>query len=85
MPVMPLKPHYYEDKTLDALMFEMEEIISGSREMARAMDNERAMVKNSIAIRKELIKVIHLSYNLRKEIVRRRQLWRKRKAEEGRA
>jgi putative lipase involved disintegration of autophagic bodies len=85
MTKVPIKPHYYEDKTLDALMFEMEEIISSSREMARAMDSEKAMVKNSIAIRKELVKVIHLAYNLRKEIVRRRQLWRKRKAEGGRA
>jgi hypothetical protein len=84
MPKMPPKPHYYEDKSIDELLAEIEEIISSSREMARDLDNDKAPVKNSVAIRKQLAKVTHLVHSLRKEVVLRREQWRKRKAEEGR-
>jgi hypothetical protein len=44
--------------------------------MARDFDRGRAVVKNSIAIRKELAKSTHLIHSLRKEIVERREKWR---------
>lgn len=76
MPQMPPKPFYYEDKSLDELLGEMEEIISSCRELARDFDNGKAVVKHSITIRKELAKMTHLCHALRKEIVERREKWR---------
>lgn len=76
MPKMPPKPHYYEDKSIDELLAEMEEVISSSREMARYFDKGRGVVKYSIKIRKELAKVTHLVHSLRKEIIERREKWR---------
>jgi hypothetical protein len=75
-PKMPPRPFYYEDKTLDDLLGEVEEIISSCREMARDFDTGKAVVKHSIAIRKQLAQCTHLFHSLRKEIVERREKWR---------
>jgi hypothetical protein len=48
------------------------------------MDRGWAMVKNSIAIRKELAKITHLVHSLRKEIIERREKWRASQGRGGR-
>lgn len=76
MPQMPPKPFYFEDKSMDDLWAEIEEIASSNRELGRAFDNGKAVVKNSIAMRKSLAQLTHLCHSLRKEIVERREKWR---------
>jgi hypothetical protein len=75
--IPPKRPHYFADKELEDLLAEIEEIISSTREWARQMDAGYAMVKNSIRIRKQLTRVSHLCHSLRKEVIERRETWRK--------
>lgn len=75
-PKMPPKPYYFEDKSMDALFEEIEDIASSCRELARDFDNGKAVVKHSITMRKELAKLTHMCHSLRKEIIERREKWR---------
>ena len=73
-PVMPPKPHYFEDKTIDDLFAEIEELISSSRELARRFDD--GVQAPAVQLRKNLVQVSSLAHSLRKEIVARRNKMR---------
>ena len=79
MPVYPEKPYYFEAEPIEKLLIDIEEIISSTRETARTMDSGYAVVKSSIAIRQQLVEVMRLSHNLRKEVVRRRHIAQKKR------
>ena len=70
------KPHYYEDRPLDELLGEIEEMIAACRPLARDMDSGKIIVKHSITIRKQLARMTHMIHSLRKEVIERREKWR---------
>jgi hypothetical protein len=76
------QPHYFEDKTIDDLLAEMEEIISSTRHNAREMDRGVAFVKHSIIIRKQLVEVMKLGHSLRKEVIKRKKIIQERRKSE---
>jgi hypothetical protein len=83
MTVVPQKPHYFEDRPLEELFAELEEIIVDCRKLARKMDEGEGVVVRSIELRKQLMVNIHYSYSLRQEIVRRRKLDQAKRRAEG--
>jgi len=73
------QPYYFEDKTIDELLAEIEEIISSTREMGRQMDSGYAFAKNSIGIRKQLVEAMRLCHSLRKEVIKRKRIIQERR------
>ena len=76
-----IQPYYFEDKTLDDLLAEPQEILASTREMGRQMDRGYAFAKNSIAIRKQLVEVMRLCHSLRKEVIKRKKIIQARRKE----